>query len=964
MEPNENQRRLIEAGPGIYLVDAGAGTGKTFALVRRYAHLLETTSLSPSQLLFITFTNSAAAEMKDRVMNLCRQQVDPLKLKEAPISTFHSLCNRILQEHGFSAPAHLGFEEKITTSTKLLENSLLEERQFRRFTDSFLENHSDFRKFFNLVYERSELLDLLKSLAAKGIFPRRGEGTDWYGSGEDYLDGDRQRFEELLEVENAPGPGSRGPTQSPLLNRVKASWRDRCFRPSAPDWEELAGGESNKQVAPDLLATAFEDDRGELKYFLHSLYSEYIAYCLQQDYLNFGFLMMFAYVLLAEDSAVREQCRYRYVMVDEFQDTSEIQFKLTLLLAGTNNICAVGDWKQSIYSFQYASVKNITRFRSRLNRYREELNADRQRIDYPVDGVEDISLSDNYRSSQEILDFSEQGLILPGRQDEDLEAEEILASVTGLSAQRNPADTAIQGLKSAEEPEAILEKINEIVGNEEYLIGDEGEGRQITYGDITVLTRNRKFGLTLQETARKLGVPLTYEGGVELFKTDPALTLLAWLRVLEDENSRRGWAVILEEAGYKLAELEEFLRDVEHPYQCCPGHFKEFREQLLDLYSGSVHRWLAAVAHRVFRRYGYRGEIPGRLIEHLYTTARDTHFNPGEIINYMEDSLEAARTDEISSDHEEAVTVQTIHAAKGLEYPVVFLVDINSRHFPAQGGRSPAIEYREPLGLRQRKIYAEEPRPFTYDCWPSTMLLPLTASEYDEERRLMYVALTRARDYLFLTAETDKESPFFKNLCPPLVPEEIEAPEVEAVEAVDKKRSNLNYQPVKTTGGIKLSVHDLMEEVEVEESGRGKKFGSALHEFAEKITLGEQLEAANEDQKNVKKWLEEIKDRYELKVEESCLLPLEVNGRRILLSGKIDLLLYGENEVRIVDYKTDLERGAESEYIKQLSVYYHVLRELEAEKEVKAQLFYTQNEEPEPPIQPLTKKKIKELIFI
>ncbi len=964
MEPNENQRRLIEAGPGIYLVDAGAGTGKTFALVRRYAHLLESTSLSPSQLLFITFTNSAAAEMKERVMNLCRDRVDPLELKEAPISTFHSLCNRILQEHGFSAPAHLGFDEKITSATKLLENSLLEEKQFRRFTDSFLEKYSDYKKFFSLVYDRSELLGLLKSLAAKGIFPRRDENKSWYGSGEEYLTGNRLRFEELLEIKNAPGSGSRGPTQSPLLNRVKAGWRDRCFPPAAPEREELVGGESNKQVDPQLLETAFADKREELKEFLHTLYSEYIAHCLKENYLNFGFLMMFAYVLLAEDDSVREECRYRYVMVDEFQDTSEIQFKLTLLLAGTNNICAVGDWKQSIYSFQYASVENITRFRTRLNRYRNELNLDRQRIDYPVEDVEEIALNDNYRSSQEILDFSEQGLILPGRKDEELEKEKILSEVTSLSAERNPAGTAIEPFKSADEPAAILGKINKIVGNEDYLIGDEGEGKPVTHGDITVLTRNRKFGLTLQERARKLGVPLTYEGGVELFKTDPALMLLAWLRVLEDEDSERGWAVILEEAGYKLADLEALVRAPDHPYQCCPRHFKEFREQLLELYSGSVHRWLSAVAYRVFRRYGYSGEIAGRLIESLYTIARDTHLNLGEIINYMEDSLEASLTDEISSDHEEAVTVQTIHSAKGLEYPVVFLADVNSRHFPAQGGRSPAIEYREPLGLRQRKIYSEEPRPYSYDCWQSSLLLPLTASEYDEERRLMYVALTRARDYLFLSAETDKESSFFTQLCFSLSPEEVEEPEVKPVEPEGERKKRLTYQPVETTGGIKLSVHDLMEEVEGEEEGRGKKFGRRLHEFAEKIALGEGLEAKNEDQENVKKWLDEMRNRYKFKVEESCLLPLETNGRRVLLSGKIDLLLYGDEEVCIVDYKTDLDRNAEPEYIKQLSVYYHVLNELETGKEVKAQLFYTQKEEPEPPIEPLTKENIKDLIFI
>jgi len=112
-------------------------------------------------------------------------------------------------------------------------------------------------------------------------------------------------------------------------------------------------------------------------------------------------------VLLCEDESLRDRVSFEYVMVDEFQDTSEIQFKLALLLAGTDNLCVVGDWKQSIYSFQYADVENIRSFEDRIDRFATELNDEQERVGFPVDDVETIELAENYRSTQSILDFSE-----------------------------------------------------------------------------------------------------------------------------------------------------------------------------------------------------------------------------------------------------------------------------------------------------------------------------------------------------------------------------------------------------------------------------------------------------------------------------------------------------------------------------------------------------------------------------
>ncbi|HKJ59551.1 MAG TPA: UvrD-helicase domain-containing protein, partial [Halobacteriales archaeon] len=113
-EPNERQRDLIERTEGIHLVDAGAGTGKTFALTRRYANIVEQPDVEPNDVLLVTFTRNAAAEMKERVV--ARSSYGMRELRDAPIQTFHSRCHDVLLEHGFDAPTHLGIDDRITNA--------------------------------------------------------------------------------------------------------------------------------------------------------------------------------------------------------------------------------------------------------------------------------------------------------------------------------------------------------------------------------------------------------------------------------------------------------------------------------------------------------------------------------------------------------------------------------------------------------------------------------------------------------------------------------------------------------------------------------------------------------------------------------------------------------------------------------------------------------------------------------
>jgi len=947
--PNDRQQELIDATEGTYLVDAGAGTGKTLTVTRRYANILDQDDVEPENLLLLTFTNNAAEEMKDRIVAHCDYGMGALR--DAPISTFHSLAHDILLRYGFEAPQILGIDDRITSSTQLLENEVIENERFREFVGRFVREHPEYENYFRVLSDDSSLLGLIKQLASKGVFPTR-EG--WFRHGERYLEGDLEEFQECFAEANAPNEGANGPTQSDLRSTLGRYGRNKCYLPEAPGKTKLRGGGGTKQIDAEWAERAFEEDRSELKAFVHDVYFEYIEFALGRNYLNFSFLLMFAFALLCEDHDLREELAFEYTMIDEFQDTSEIQFKLALLLAGTDNICVVGDWKQSIYSFQYASVDNIRRFKERLQTYKSELNDDAERVGYAIDDVAEIDLVENYRSTQEILDFSECSLTLSATDNEDLDAEAVRESVVSLGADSDSNHSQIEAVTGEDEHEALLDRIQGIVGNAEYAVADEdadGGLRPPTYEDIAILTRTRRFGREFQQRAGEYGFPVAYEGGVELFTTDQALLLLAWLRILENDADR-GWAVVLEHAGYTLEEARQVLDTEDYP-----SNMLAFRDELAAIET------VGGIARRVFDRYGFEDAYADTLVTTLEGVFSSTHMNRGEVIQFIERSLDAGRTHEVDdSPGTDSITVQTIHAAKGLEHPIVILANVNQHNFPPSGGGGDAIRYGDIEGLRQTKQYSTvHDLPHVYHSWRHDVRSACLAHEYDEERRLMYVAMTRAKDHLLFSAGSSP-SALFENL--PLDPEKSVA-DVQPADGGGTVQSHLQITIPDRKGPVGQSPHTLIDDSVFEDvtDGKGSEFGRRVHEFAERYAEGESVEPEGDEVEDDERHVEAFLDSCEgdLRVEEPAYLPLTVDGEEVSISGVIDLLCVTSAEVEIVDYKTDRGRHAESEYRKQVSVYYHVVAQCFPDRDVSASIFYTEDGT-RVPVDPLTEDELVTLV--
>lgn len=882
-EPNKQQQELIESTEGIYLVDAGAGTGKTFTITRRYANIIERRDAGPEDIFLATFTNNAADQMKERIIE--RTDIKASRIYDAPISTFHSFAKKLIRNHGSETPRLLGIEEDISQNVSLMESQVREKQEFSNFMNVFTEENPEYQEFYQIIDDQTQLLELLKNLAAKGIIP---EKQSWFGNSEKYLDGDFEDFKQVFKEMNRPRETSNGKKQSELRSRLY-TMKYKDFEEDAPDLEDIRGGYGTKQVRRDFCRKAFKEDREELKEFIHDVYTSYLRYSLRRNYLNFNFLLVLAYVLLSEDHSLREELSFEYLMIDEFQDTNEIQFKLSLLLAEKPNICAVGDWKQSIYSFQYANVENIQRFRNRLERYREELNQGRNRVNFEISDIEEIRLKKNYRSTQKILDLSEEALCLPATEYENLPADDIKSRITSLESQKD-SEGETEKLLMEEEVENVLARIQELVKEQE----------DTEYGDIAVLTRTRNFGLELQKKAQEKEVPVAYEGGVELFKTNPAIILLAWMRIL-NSNSERGWAVVLENAGYTLDEAERILEKQQYPEE-----MTEFREELEETSD------IAQLSEEVFQKYGVKNGFTEKITEVLSNTFENSYMNLGQLIQFVEDNIEDGEIYEVdNSMQENVVKIQTIHAAKGLEYPIVFVSDINQSRFPSTNGDYMPIEYRDTAGIRTRKKYRKE-QGFAFDNWRTEILFQALSKGYDEERRLMYVAMTRAEEQLYLTAEKGKASTFFEEL--PL--ERKQYSKAPSTEQISNESENFFEPDIKQY--ILPKSRTVTETVELDKKGEGREKGLEIHRFARKYVESE-IQPETEYQERLKKFIDSLEG--DLTVEIDLKLPLD----DVVLQGRADLLVEKEDLAEFYDFKIGDKEP--EKYRKQLSIYAHAYKE-------------------------------------
>jgi ATP-dependent DNA helicase UvrD/PcrA len=685
---NPQQREAVETVNGPVLILAGAGSGKTRVITYRIAYLMDAIGVQPDSILAMTFTNKAAAEMAERVESLAgaRSVTKPL------ISTFHSFCVRML----------------------------------RRDIESLQIGGQGYRKDF-VIYDESDQQNVVKAAL-------RRLGID-----------DKQL------------------TPRSVLSRI--SWA------------------KNHMLDPQEVYLQSADPKTERVAHIYEVYKQELA---KSNALDFDDLLLYAVRVLKSSGETRERYnrRYRYLLVDEYQDTNRPQYELMRMLAGSDhNVCAVGDEDQSIYSWRGADIRNILEFEQ----------------DFPEARI--IRLEQNYRSTQNILqaassvvsrNVKRKGKTLwtsrtggaeigyyeaPDGENEALFAADFIARYLRQAHGENGETPRAAVLYRTNSQSRLFEEAMRRYQMNYHVVGgfsfyERAEIKNmISYLKVihnpddsialqrVINTPTRGIGKgtmeTLERIALETGLSLWSAIGETLRRRLLSGRALAALKRFEEliDDARAMHLGTFRERVEQMANTEPPIPaspdedDLQHDIEFLPDEFEAedttaFVPEVLAQSSDELAPAAMGVEQRGVEGFRTPGEPAntGELLKFLFDRTgyikqleqEDTPEalarieNLRELVNAAMDSRDrgeslsefldhAALVSEADSyDENSRITLMTLHAAKGLEFPLVFLVGLEEGLFPHS----------------------------------RTLLAP---DDIEEERRLCYVGMTRAMDKLILT---------------------------------------------------------------------------------------------------------------------------------------------------------------------------------------------------------------------
>ena len=606
---NDKQYEAVINTEGACLIIAGAGSGKTKVLTHKIAYLIQEKNVLPWNILAITFTNKAANEMKERIVNLVGDVAQDIWM-----GTFHSICVRILRK----------FIDRIG------------------FDSSFI--------IFDTSDQRTMIKGCLKDLNI-----------------DDKMFTDRSVQAEISNAKN------------------------QMLEPE--QYTALANGDFRKEK----IATIYELYQKRLK---------------ENNAIDFDDIINYTIKILKENQDVLEYYanKFRYVLVDEYQDTNKAQFNLITLFASVNgNITVVGDSDQSIYAFRGADISNI------LNFERDFKNA------------KIIKLEQNYRCTGNILKAANS--VIKNNETKykkELWTQNEQGNLPKIYSAENEYD----------EGSFIVEQINRLK-REEYF----------KYSDFAILYRMNTQSRAIEDILRREDIPYKIIGGLKFYERKEIKDIISYLRLIQNPSDNLSLKRIINEpkrgigktsldkiealANQNETSMYEVIKNADQ-YGLNRVYIssREFISLIEELRAKKDDLLISELIKQTLKKSGYTQaledentvEAENRIenLEEFLTVAME--FEEESADNGLSEFLEGIT---LSSDidnmeeTEETVTLMTLHSAKGLEFPVVFLVGMEEGIFPGY------------------KSISEQ-------------------KELEEERRLCYVGITRAKQYLFLTCSKQR----------------------------------------------------------------------------------------------------------------------------------------------------------------------------------------------------------------
>ena len=872
----DEQQKVINLRNRNILVSAAAGSGKTAVLVERIIRMLtdESNLVNVDNLLIVTFTEAAAAEMKERIREAVEKALEEhpgnvhlqrqaTLIHSAQITTIHSFCLSVIRDHFHMLDIDPGFRTAEEGELKLLKQDVLDELLEERYAqseDRFLEfvekfgtgrNDKKIEEIILQLYEYSRsypqpdmwLDDCVKSYSEDGgdsdcirrvemlVRQKAGDVLDILDEGlkicsmpdgpymyEDMLESDKIIFSGLVKAEN-------------FENMYRLAGEIKWKRLSAKKDETVDAGkrdqvktlrEKVKKMAGDITAMYFYEEPEEIfRDMAQSASAMQVLVDIVKDFgtafsemkrsrnmIDFNDMEQFALQILTEEgedglvpsrAASEYQEQFIEVMIDEYQDSNLIQEAILTSVSrvskGQNNIFMVGDVKQSIYRFRLSRPEL---FMEKYDTYSLE-ESGRQRID----------LHRNFRSREEVLHsvnfifehimrkelggirYNEEAALFPGAAYEPLLDEtgqsvcetELLIVDTAEQPEEGEMEATVGGQESPREREAraVAHRIKELLQNGSVLDKAAGTYRAPEYRDMVILIRSIKGWADIFSTIlAEEGIP-AYAGSREgYFETYEVSVLLDYLKILDNFMQELPLTAVLTSPFVGLNAAQ--LADIRNAYPDVPfyeavekyaaaeiregklqGILKEFLETFRSFREMVPYTAIHDLLWHIIEDTGYGtfiAAMPGgaqraanveMLVEKASAfegTSYKGLFNfvryIGQLKKYDVDYGEANIADEQSN----MVRIMTIHKSKGLEFPIVFVCGMG-KHFNTQDIRSSIVihpkwgvgidaidlEKRTKIPTILKKVIQEE----------------VTRESLGEELRVLYVALTRAKEKLIMT---------------------------------------------------------------------------------------------------------------------------------------------------------------------------------------------------------------------
>ena len=605
---NPSQIQAIETINGPVLIMAGAGSGKTRVLTHRYAHLVKHHNVDVEQILAITFTNKAAEEMKLRISKLLN-----LKISPKWISTFHSLCVKILRIHGDK----IGYKSNFTIYDQSDSNKVIR--------NCMSENNVDLKQYSPKRFQ-AHISNLKNSMTSPGEALENAES--------------------FFEVKVA---------------EIYSSYEKKLIIANSMDFDDLL----IKTV--ELLQT----NESILKFWSN---------------------------------------KFQFIMVDEYQDTNFVQYKLVELLGSNNkNVCVVGDSDQSIYAFRGADIRNIIEFEK----------------DFSNATV--IQLDKNYRSSKKILNLANSVISNNPRK---IEKNLWTDNDDGLDI------SSFRFRSEKDEARWVAEEVKSLIDSSKE-------------NEIAIFYRTNSQSRLFEEELRMLNINYKVIGSVRFYDRKEIKDIISYLQFLVNDSDtvaferivnvpRRGIGestvkkirVYLNETGKSIFEALESIEEIKNISPRIKGSLSEFKDLITELKSYSL-QGPSKTIQKVLELTGYKmslikeGTLESQMrienieellnsafsFENLYEEEIDEPY--GILRDYLESIALFSETDKLED--ADRVLLMTLHNAKGLEFPYVFMTGMEENLFP-----------------HERSSQGDN-------------------SEIEEERRLCYVGITRAEKKLYLT---------------------------------------------------------------------------------------------------------------------------------------------------------------------------------------------------------------------